>query len=220
MAKCAQCGRKLPAFSFQKICEWCVRHEAARRGEEPEDAVQPVMPVPWAAADSSSVIITQALFGINIAVFAAMALQGIAMDPTSEHLIHWGANFGPLTLGGQPWRLLTSTFVHIGLLHILFNMWCLWDLGAMCESLYGHWTFAAVYLISGVGASLTSVWWRPVGVSAGASGAIFGIVGALISSHYLGEFSAPAFAVRSRLRSVVTFAGYALLFWRSLRPHR
>ena len=212
MAKCAQCGRKLPAFSFQKICEWCVRHEAARRGEEPEDAVQSVMPVPWAAADSSPVIITQALFGINIAVFAAMALQGIAMDPTSEQLIHWGANSGPLTLGGQPWRLLTSTFVHIGLLHIFFNMWCLWDLGAMCESLYGHWTFAAVYLISGVAASLTSVWWRPVGVSAGASGAIFGIVGALIASHYVGEFSAPAFAVRSRLRSVVTFAGYALLF--------
>jgi membrane associated rhomboid family serine protease/Flp pilus assembly protein TadD len=212
MANCTQCGRKLPAFSFQKICEWCVRHEAAKRGEEPEDAIQPVMPVPWAAGDSSSVIVTQALFGINIAVFAAMALQGIAMDPNSQQLIHWGANYGPLTLGGQPWRLLTSTFVHIGLLHIFFNMWCLWDLGAMCESLYGHWTFAAVYLISGVAASLTSVWWRPVGVSAGASGAIFGIVGALIASHYLGEFSAPRFAVRSRLRSVVTFAGYALLF--------
>jgi membrane associated rhomboid family serine protease/Tfp pilus assembly protein PilF len=212
MANCTQCGRKLPAFSLQKICEWCVRHEAAKRGEEPEDALQPVMPVPWAAGDSSSVIVTQALFGINIAVFAAMALQGIAMDPNSQQLIHWGANYGPLTLGGQPWRLLTSTFVHIGLLHIFFNMWCLWDLGAMCESLYGHWTFAAVYLISGVAASLTSVWWRPVGVSAGASGAIFGIVGALIASHYLGEFSAPGFAVRSRLRSVVTFAGYALLF--------
>jgi tetratricopeptide (TPR) repeat protein len=82
----------------------------------------------------------------------------------------------------------------------------------MCESLYGHWTFAAVYVISGVAASLTSVWWRPVGVSAGASGAIFGIVGALIASHYLGDFSGPRFAVRARLRSVLTFAAYALLF--------
>jgi len=86
MANCTQCGRKLPAFSFQKICEWCVRHEAAKRGEEPEDAIQPVMPVPWAAGDSSSVIVTQAFFGINIAVFAAMALQGIAMDPNSQQL--------------------------------------------------------------------------------------------------------------------------------------
>jgi membrane associated rhomboid family serine protease/Tfp pilus assembly protein PilF len=212
MANCAQCGRKLPPFSFQKICEWCVRHAAAQRGDEPEDAVQPVMPVPWARSTTSSVIVTQALFGINIAVFAGMALDGIAMDPTSQQLIQWGANFGPLTLGGQEWRLLTSTFLHIGLMHIFFNMWCLWDLGAMCESLYGHWTFAAVYLISGVAASLASVWWRPVGVSAGASGAIFGIVGALLASHYLGEFSAPRFAVTARLRSVVIFAGYSLLF--------
>jgi tetratricopeptide (TPR) repeat protein len=91
-------------------------------------------------------------------------------------------------------------------------MWCLWDLGAMCESLYGHATFAAVYVVSGIGASLASVWWRPGGVSAGASGAIFGIVGALIASHYLGEFSAPLVLVRSRLRSVLVFAAYALLF--------
>jgi rhomboid protease GluP len=189
-----------------------VRHEAAQRGEEPEDAIQPVMPVPWAQGFSSSGIVTQAFLAANLIVFAAMALDGIAMNPSSRQLIQWGANFGPYTLGGQPWRLLTCTFLHIGLMHIFFNMWCLWDLGAMCESLYGHWTFAAVYLISGIGASLTSVWWRPVGVSAGASGAIFGIVGALIAAHYLGEFSAPLIAVRARLRSVLVFAGYSLIF--------
>jgi rhomboid protease GluP len=189
-----------------------VRHEAAQRGEESEDAIQHVMPVPWAQGMSSSGIVTQVFFAVNLIVFAAMALEGIAMNPSSRQLIQWGANFGPYTLAGQPWRLLTCTFLHIGLMHIFFNMWCLWDLGAMCESLYGHWTFAAVYLISGIGASLTSVWWRPVGVSAGASGAIFGIVGALIASHYLGEFSAPFVAVRARLRSVVVFAGYSLIF--------
>jgi membrane associated rhomboid family serine protease/Tfp pilus assembly protein PilF len=212
MANCAQCGRRLPAFSFRKICEWCVRHEAAQRGEESEDALQPVMPVPWASGVDTSASVTIAFFAINLIVFIAMALEGIAMAPTSQQLIHWGANFGPLTLGGQEWRLLTCVFVHGGLLHIFFNMWCLWDLGAMCESLYGHWTFAAVYLISGVGASLASAWWRPVGVSVGASGAIFGIVGALIASHYLGEFSGPLFAVRARMRSVLLFAGYSLVF--------
>ena len=168
MAKCAQCGRQLPAFALRKICEWCVRHEAAQRGEEDEDAIQPVMPVPWAQGISSAAIVTQAFFAINLMVFAAMALEGIAMNPSSRQLIQWGANFGPYTLGGQEWRLLSCTFLHIGLMHIFFNMWCLWDLGAMCEGLFGHATFAAVYLISGVGASLASVWWRPVGVSAGA----------------------------------------------------
>jgi len=169
------------------------------------------MPVPWAAGISTSSIVTQVLLVINLVVFGAMALEGIAMDPNSRQLIEWGANFGPYTLGGQPWRLLTCIFLHIGLLHILLNMWFLWNLGEWCESLFGHWTFAAVYLISGIGASVASVWWRPVGVSAGASGAIFGIVGALVASHYLGEFSAPLFAVRARLRNMLFFAGYGLI---------
>ena len=169
------------------------------------------MPVPWASGMSTSSIVTQVFLVINLVVFAAMALEGVAMDPNSRQLIEWGANFGPYTMGGQPWRLLTSMFLHIGLLHILLNMWFLWNLGEWCESLCGHWTFAAVYLISGIGGSLASVWWRPGGVSAGASGAIFGIVGALVSSHYFGEFSAPLFAVRARLRNVLFFAGYGLI---------
>jgi len=213
MATCVQCGRKLPGLFFgKKICEWCVRHEAAKRGEEPEDAIQPVMPTPWARSRTSPMMVTQALLAINIAVFVAMALSGIALDPTSRQLIPWGANYGPLTLGGQQWRLLTSMFVHGGLLHILFNMWCLWDLGTLCESLYGQATFAAVYLISGIAGSLASVWWHPAVPSVGASGAIFGIVGALIASYYLGEFSMPRFAVAGHLRSVLVFAGYSLLF--------
>jgi rhomboid protease GluP len=170
------------------------------------------MPVPWASGVNPSSIVTQVILVINVVVFGAMAMEGIAMDPNLRQSVEWGANFGPYTLGGQPWRLLSSMFVHGGLLHILFNMWCLWDLGAMAEGLYGHWTFALVYLLCGVGGSLASVWWHPVGVSVGASGAIFGIVGALIASHYLGEFSAPMVVVRSRLRSVLVFAGYALIF--------
>lgn len=123
-----------------------------------------------------------------------------------------GANSAQLTLAGQWWRLVTSMFLHIGVMHIFFNMWCLWDLGAMCESLYGHWTFAAVYMITGVAASLTSVWWHPIGVSAGASGAISGIVGALIASYYLGEFSLPRAAISAHLRSLVMFVGYNFLY--------
>jgi rhomboid protease GluP len=216
MANCAQCGRKLPQLSFgKKLCEWCVRHEAAQRGEEQEDTLQPVMPVPWAGGGVSTMMVTQAFVGICAAVFVAMgaATGGASItEPTSQQLIEWGANSAQLTLGGQWWRLVTSMFLHIGVMHIFFNMWCLWDLGAMCESLYGHWTFAAVYLISGVGGSLASVWWHPIGVSAGASGAIFGIVGALIAAYYLGEFSAGQLAVSSRLRSILIFAGYNLVF--------
>jgi rhomboid protease GluP len=126
--------------------------------------------------------------------------------------VHWGANYGPFTLSGQWWRLVTCMFVHGSLLHIAFNMWCLWDLGALAESLYGHWTFAVVYLLAGVGGSLGSVMWNPNVLSVGASGAIFGIAGALIASFYLGEFSLPRAAVMGTLRSVVMFVGYNLVF--------
>jgi len=214
MARCVRCGRQIPWMPFgKKICSWCVRHEAVQRGDEPDDAVQPVMTAPWLRRQNSSMIVTQVIFGANVAVYLGMVLAGGSfMEFNSQQLVHWGANFGPLTVSGDWWRLLTCVFLHGGLLHIGFNMWCLWDLGALCESLYGHWTFAAVYFISGIGASVASIIWKPQVLSVGASGAIFGIAGALIASFYLGEFSLPRAAISGTLRSLVMFAGYNLLF--------
>ncbi len=212
MANCIQCGRQLPALTFgKKICQWCVQHEAAQRGED--SPIQRVEPAPWMRQQSSSMAVTQAIFGINVAVFVAMTLAGVSpMAPTSPQLVHWGANFGPYTMAGQWWRLLTCVFVHIGIIHIALNMWCLWGLGRIAEAIYDHWTFGAVYLITGVSASVASLAWNADRVSAGASGAIFGIAGALIASFYLGEFSLPKAAVSGLLRSVLTFAGYNLVF--------
>jgi len=158
--------------------------------------------------------VTQAIFGINVAVFIAMALAGVSMfdNPAGQDLVHWGANYGPYTISGQWWRLLTCVFIHGGLLHIAFNMWCLWDLGRLAESVYGHWTFAAVYLTTGLAASLASLIHNPAVLSVGASGAIFGIAGALIASFYLGEFSLPRAPISGMLRSVVVFVGYNLVF--------
>jgi membrane associated rhomboid family serine protease/Flp pilus assembly protein TadD len=213
MAKCIQCGRALPAFSFGKrLCQWCVQHEAAQRGEISENAIQTVMPAPWVRR-SSAPTVTQVLLGINVAVFLGMALSGISItDPTTQDLLHWGANSAGLTLSGDWWRLVSSVFLHIGIIHIALNMWCLWSLGTVCESLYGSWTFAAVYFISGVSGSLASIAYHPHVVSAGASGAIFGIAGALISSYYFGEVSTSRGVVAGSLRSVLVFAGYNLFF--------
>jgi hypothetical protein len=88
MAHCTKCGRQFLAFPFgRKVCAWCVRHQAAQRGEESENARQPVMSVPWAHRNASPVVVTQALFGINVAVFVGMALAGISItDPTSQDL--------------------------------------------------------------------------------------------------------------------------------------
>jgi rhomboid protease GluP len=211
MANCVRCGRQLPGITFgKKICQWCVQHEAAQRGEG--SPVQRVETAPWMRPQSTSMAVTQVIFGMNVAVFVAMTLAGVSpMEPTSAQLVQWGANFGPYTMAGQWWRLLSCVFVHIGIIHIALNMWCLWGLGRLAEAIYDHWTFGAVYLITGVSASVASLVWNPIGVSAGASGAIFGIAGALIASFYLGEFSMPKAAVSGLLSSVLKFAGYNLV---------
>jgi rhomboid protease GluP len=213
MANCIRCGRQLPPLSFKKICQWCVQHEAAQRGEESDDARQTVITQPWVRRSESSITLTQVLFGANIAVFLATALaSGSPVNISGEVSVHYGANFGPYTLSGQWWRLLTYMFLHGGAMHIFFNMWCLWDLGRLCESLYGRWTFAAIYLITGVSGGLASVAWNPGVLSVGASGAIFGLAGALIASFYLGEFSLPRAAISGTLRSLVIFAVFNLGF--------
>jgi rhomboid protease GluP len=213
MANCIRCGRQLPALTFgKKICQWCKQHEAAQRGEEGEDVRQPVMAVPWVRRESS-ISLTQVLLGANVMVFIAMVLaSGPSLDFTGQVMVHFGANYGPLTLSGQWWRLLTYMFLHGGLMHIAFNMWCLWDLGALCESLYGRWTYAAIYFITGIAGGLASVGWNPGVLTVGASGAIFGLAGALISSFYLGEFSVPRVAIQGTLRSLLFFVGFNVLF--------
>jgi rhomboid protease GluP len=142
-----------------------------------------------------------------------MVLAGsTVMEFPLRELVQWGANVGALTFSGEWWRLITNVFVHGGLIHIAFNMWCLWNLGQLCESLYGRWTYAAIYLICGLGASLASAAWHPYVPSVGASGAIFGLAGALIAAFKLGEFSVPRSALSGTLRSLGAFVVYNLIF--------
>jgi rhomboid protease GluP len=213
MANCVKCGRQLPAFSFKKICQWCVQHEAAQRGEDSDDAKQIVLPAPWVRRTESTITLTQVILGANVMVFIAMVMaSGSALDFSGPIMVHFGANDGPMTLSGDWWRLLTYMFVHGGVVHIAFNLWCLWDLGALCESLYGRWSFGAIYLITGIGGGVASVGWNPGVLSVGASGAIFGLAGALIASFYLGEFSLPSIAIRGTLTSLLFFVGFNVVF--------
>jgi membrane associated rhomboid family serine protease/Tfp pilus assembly protein PilF len=214
MANCIRCGRQLSGFTFgKKVCQWCVQHEAYQRGELADDARQPVMRTPWARRSEPAIGLTQIIFGINAAVFLGMALAGSTiMEFSTAESIRWGANAGALTFSGEWWRLLTNIFVHGGIIHIAFNMWCLWNLGQLCESLYGRWTYAGVYLVCGVGASLASAAWNPYRASVGASGAIFGLAGALIAAFKLGEFSVPRAALSGTLRSLGAFVVYNLVF--------
>jgi membrane associated rhomboid family serine protease len=94
-------------------------------------------------------------------------------------MVRFGANTGPLTMNGEWWRLFAHMFLHFGVVHIGFNMYVLWNVGQLGERLLGNPGFLVMYLISGVFGGLASLYWNPLVVSAGASGAVFGACGAL-----------------------------------------
>lgn len=126
--------------------------------------------------------VTPILIMLNIAIFAVMVLSGVnIMSPTGQDLVNWGANYTTLTRAGQPWRLLTACFLHIGVIHLAVNMMSLRYLGMQIEPLLGSWRFLVAYLATGLTGSLGSLWWHKIAVSAGASGAIFGIEGVLLA---------------------------------------
>lgn len=125
---------------------------------------------------------TWALIGANFVVFVAMLGFGAGLWHSPNNIqLAWGANFGPATQDGQWWRLGTALFIHFGVLHLALNMWALWDGGNFVERLYGSGRFLALYAASGLVGNLVSLAMQGNrAVSAGASGAIFGIYGALL----------------------------------------
>jgi len=132
------------------------------------------------------------------------------VQPSLTEALRWGADFGPVTLSGECWRLITSNFVHFGIFHIALNMWCLWGLGKLLEPQMGRKAFAVMYVLSGLGGSITSLAWHPWFVSAGASGAIFGAAGALLSFLLLKKTSLDQGLIKKNLKSLVIFILYNL----------
>lgn len=156
---------------------------------------------------------TAALIGLNLAVFTLMVVAGTGLlRPTGGQIVNWGGNYGPLTLGTQWWRLLTSIFVHIGLLHLVVNMWCLYQLGSLAEKLYGGWSFLLLYLLTGLAGSIASISRSTSVASAGSSGAIFGLAGALITSLCFGKLPISRRNLVIALGSLLAFAGYNLAY--------
>ena len=180
--------------------------------------LHPPTKVSSAAADllavfkpSKDYFITPILLNLNLIVFILMAISGAdLMEPDSRSLIAWGANLRPLTLGGEWWRLITCCFVHIGAVHLLMNMYAFLLIGAQLEPRLGRGRFAAAYLLSGVVASSASLWWHGNNsISAGASGAIFGMYGVFLVM-LRGDLVEKG-KRKQLLASVIFFVGYNLL---------
>lgn len=172
--KCPHCGVSLKA-------------PRAREGSAAGRVMGGLIPVPSTA--------TSALVAANIALFAvswyltqeassaaqpAPSLGGV--DPSV--LLRLGGKFGPLIYAGEWWRLVTACFLHGGLIHIGFNLWCLFDLGPAVESLFSTPKFIFLYLATGVAGFVFSLLWSPFQLSIGASGAILGLIGVLIGASF------------------------------------
>ncbi len=164
-------------------------------------------------AATPRVVVTPALLAINIGVFLVMLALGVGvLGGRAEEYLRFGANFAPLTTGGEWWRLVSCIFVHFGILHLAFNMWALWDSGQLTERLFGNGWFAVLYLFAGIAGSSASMLWNQHVISAGASGAVFGVFGALLAYITVQRGSIPA-DILNRLRvSTSVFVVYSLFY--------
>jgi rhomboid protease GluP len=167
---------------------------------------------------------TYFLMAINIGVYLWMISHRVNWYlPTDMDLLHYGANEPWLVLHSEWYRLLTATFVHVGLVHIACNMWCLWNLGILGEPLVGPFGMIAIYMLTGIAGNLLSMAWN-VGaavvthnpssllqIGAGASGAVFGIAGILIVLLSNRKLPFPWGELKRLRSSVIKFAGINLV---------
>ena len=160
---------------------------------------------------ASRVHVTNALIALNALAFVISAgMAGNVLQIGSAVLLRLGANHSPLVMHGEAWRLVAAMFLHGGLLHVGLNMFALYQAGQIVERLYGATGFLLLYLGAGLAGNVASIWWNPTGVSVGASGAVFGVYGALLA-YLRAEPGSIPLTVFNRIRSsTLAFILYSL----------
>lgn len=216
MPTCPSCGKAFTGISFgSEVADVCRDCRVVRRRENEARIKASGSPLLMSLLEKPKV--TYSILILNILVYLAMGVSGASWtEPSTLDAIKWGGDFGPLTLSHDCWRIVTSMFVHFGIIHIGFNMYCFWDLGRGLEPLMGRRAFLLAYAVSGIAASIVSLYWDPWRVSAGASGAIFGIAGAFLSYLYFRKTQVNQAWLKRRVRSLVIFIVYNLFY--GLRP--
>ena len=195
-----------------KVCPYCqftVGPKAVDR-RTPADALGGLIP--------HARFTTMLILLINTGLYIAMVLhtqaeaQCMSFDFDGRTLLEFGAKFGPLMVQGEWWRLVTAGFLHGGVLHILMNMWVLFDLGAQTEEMYGTARYLAIYFVATVMGFLASFWWAPMTPSVGASAGICGLIGAMIALGVRDRTSFGADIRKFYMRWVIYLLVFGLLF--------
>ncbi len=174
---CSDCGRPIctDCMVFAPVGIRCPEHAGRAQG-----SARVTGTVRRASFEGTGALVTKALIAINVVVFLVDLAQGASLNQNSGTLFIKGALFGPLVANGDWWRLITDAFLHGGLIHLGLNMVMLWWIGAPVEQAIGRGRFLALYLVSGLAGSAGALLANPTQVTVGASGALFGILGAAL----------------------------------------
>ncbi len=174
------------------------------------DYLRQITPRAWVTPTLTALIV--AGFGVEV------ALGTSPVNPTGQQLLLAGANFGPSVAEGEWWRAPASLFLHAGLIHIAFNLWAFWNIGKFAERVFGNLPFLVIYLLSGIGGALASLAMHPLTICVGASGAIFGVYGAVLAFVLRKDNRSifPASFLVQQRNSLLGFIGFNVVFGLSM----
>jgi membrane associated rhomboid family serine protease len=183
---CSECGRPIceDCVTFAPVGLRCPDHAGGRRPAQALGRTRRgpriVARAPQTQLGSTQGLVTKILILLNVVIYLITAVQGAGLNSPGGRLFFKWLLFGPFVADGQWWRLITAAFLHASLIHIGFNMLALWWFGAPVEEYLGRTRFIGLYLASGLAGSAGALVVTPNAPTVGASGAIFGILGAML----------------------------------------
>ena len=173
---CSECGRPIctECMTPAAVGLRCPEHAGTRKRVNPPRVVRRV------SQGRTDALVTRTLIAINLVVYLITAVQGAGVNAPGGRLFNEMFLYGPAVAQGDWWRLITAAFLHASILHIGLNMYVLWIIGAPVEQYLGRARFLGLYFVSGLAGSAGALVLTPTALTVGASGAIFGILGALL----------------------------------------
>jgi membrane associated rhomboid family serine protease len=174
---CSECGRPIctECMYFAPVGIRCPDHSG-----QPQGAQRVTQGVRRASFEGTGALVTKILVAVNVAVYLAELAAGGNLNGTGNRIYVEGVLFGPFVADGEYYRLFTAMFLHYGPLHLGLNMLALWWFGAAVEQVLGRGRYLLLYLVSGLAGSAGALLFSPDNPTVGASGAIFGILGAAV----------------------------------------
>jgi membrane associated rhomboid family serine protease len=172
---CSECGRTIctECMTMAPVGIRCPEHSGRAQGVQ-----RMTRGVQRRTFEGVGAPVTKVLIGINVAVYVGELLQGGGVNGTRSSIYLHGVLWAPFVADGDYWRLLTAAFLHYGPFHLLLNMVALYWFGSLLEERIGSGKYLLLYLVSGIAGSAGALLLNPTTPTVGASGAIFGVLGA------------------------------------------